>query len=77
MIAYSFTPKGKGFPDDKWDFGFLQEAFTRNRVDVVRVNKLLKTDRAFVVIPGFEWTGLEKTLNKSLSKCNKTNGIAN
>jgi hypothetical protein len=67
LIAYSFTPKGKGFPDDKWDFGFLQEAFTRNRVDVVRVNKLPKTDRAFVVIPGFEWTDLEETLNKSLS----------
>jgi hypothetical protein len=68
MIAYSFTPKGKGFPDEKWDFGFLQEAFTRNNIDVVKVNKLLEEDRAFVVIPGFEWTGLEDVLNDSLSK---------
>lgn len=68
LIAYSLTPKGKGFPDDKWDFGFLQEAFTRNNIDVVKVNKLLGEDRAFVVIPGFEWIGLEDVLNDSLSK---------
>ncbi len=66
MIAYSFTPKGKGFPDDKWDFGFLQEAFTKNNVDIVKVNKLPKKERAFVVVPGFEWTGLEDVLNQSL-----------
>jgi hypothetical protein len=66
MIAYSFTPKGKGFPDDKWDFGFLQEAFTKNGVEVVRVNKLPEEDRAFVVIPGFEWAGLHELLNHNL-----------
>jgi hypothetical protein len=66
VIAYSFTPKGKGFPDDKWDFGFLQEAFTKNNVDIVKVNKLPKKERAFVVVPGFEWTGLEDVLNQSL-----------
>jgi hypothetical protein len=68
MIAYSFTPKGKGFPDDKWDFGFLQEAFTRNSVEIVKVNKLPEADRAFVVAPGFEWTGLEDVLNDNLSR---------
>jgi len=67
MIAYSITPKGKGFPDDKWDFGFLQEAFTRNNVEVIKVNKIPPTDRAFVVVPGFEWTGLEEKLNRNLS----------
>jgi hypothetical protein len=68
ISAYSFTPKGKGFPNEKWDFGFLQEAFTRNNVDVVKVNSLSETDRAFVVVPGFEWTGLENFLNENLSK---------
>jgi hypothetical protein len=66
--AYSFTPKGKGFPNEKWDFGFLQEAFTRNNVDVIKVNNLLETDRAFVVIPGFEWISFEDVLNENLSK---------
>jgi hypothetical protein len=66
LIAYSFTPKGKGFPDDKWDFGFLQEAFTRNDVEIVKVTKLPEADRAFVVIPGFDWSGREEFLNKSL-----------
>jgi hypothetical protein len=68
VIAYSFTPRGKGFPDDKWDFGFLQEAFTRNNVEVIKVNKLPETDRAFVVVPGFEWTGREDVLNENLSR---------
>ena len=71
MIAYSFTPKGKGFPDDKWDFGFLQEAFTRNNIEVVKTNSLTGQDRAFVVIPGFEWTGSEDLLNENLNKINR------
>ena len=68
VIAYSFTPNGETFPDDKWDFGFLNEAFNRNKIKISRVNKLRKTERAFVVIPGFEWQGLEEELNKQLSK---------
>lgn len=68
LIAYSFTPDGKGFPDDKWDFGFLQEAFTRNNVEVIKVNKLPEADRSFVVVPGFEWNGLEDVLNENLSR---------
>jgi hypothetical protein len=71
MIAYSFTPKGKGFPDDKWDFGFLQEAFTRNKIEVIKTNSLTEQDRAFVVAPGFEWTGFEDLLNENLKKINR------
>ena len=66
--CYSITPKDKGFPDEKWDFGFLQEAFTRNNVEVVKVNKLPEADRAFVVVPGFEWISFEDVLNENLSK---------
>jgi hypothetical protein len=71
LIAYSFTPKGKGFPDDKWDFGFLQETFNKNNIEVVKTNSLDEQDRAFVVIPGFEWTGLEDILNDNLNKINR------
>jgi len=69
--CYSITPKGKGFPDEKWDFGFLQEAFTRNHTEVIQTRVLPETDRAFVVAPGFEWTGLEDLLNKNLKKINR------
>jgi len=68
MIAYSIAPKGKGFPDDKWDFGFLQEAFTRNNIEVIKVDKIPETDRAFVIVPGFEWAGMEEKLNRNLNK---------
>jgi hypothetical protein len=66
--CYSITPKGKGFPDEKWDFGFLQEALTRNHIEVIQTRVLPELDRAFVVAAGFEWTGLEDVLNKNLSK---------
>lgn len=68
MIAYSITPSGKGFPDEKWDFGFLQEAFTKNNVNVVKVNALPESERAFVVAPGFEWHGEEDRLSNELNK---------
>ena len=31
--CYAISPKNKGYSNDKWDFGFLQEAFTKNNVD--------------------------------------------
>ena len=69
--CYSITPKGKGFPDEKWDFGFLQEAFTRNHIEVIQTKVLSELDRAFVVAAGFEWTGLEDILNENLCKINR------
>ena len=68
MIAYSISPKHKGYPDEKWDFGFLQEAFTRNNVEVIKVKSLPECERAFVVAPGFEWHGRETVLSDQLSK---------
>jgi len=67
LIAYSITPKGKGFPDEKWDFGLLQEAFTKNHIEVVQARVLPEVERAFVVAAGFEWAGLEEKLNRNLS----------
>jgi hypothetical protein len=69
--CYSITPKDKGFPDEKWDFGFLQEAFIRNHIEVIQTRSLPELDRAFVVAAGFEWTGLENLLNRNLNKINR------
>lgn len=68
VIAYSISIKGNGFPDDKWDFGFLKEAFDKKHVEVVRVKHLPECERAFVVAPGFEWHGMEEVLSYELSK---------
>jgi hypothetical protein len=68
MIAYSITPRSKGYPDDKWDFGFLKEAFDKKNVEVIKVKHIPETDRAFVIAPGFEWHGLEETLSYELNK---------
>jgi len=68
MIAYSISPKHKGYPDEKWDFGFLQEAFTKNNVEVIKVKSLPECERAFVVAPGFEWHGRETALSDQLNR---------
>ena len=65
--CYAISPKNKGYSNDKWDFGFLQEAFTKNNVDVLQVNKLPKSERAFVVAPGFEWHSREEILSNELN----------
>lgn len=68
MIAYCLSPDGHSFANEKWDFGFLQEAFDRNKVEVVQCRSLPETDRAFVVAPGYEWWKLEKFLTQELKK---------
>lgn len=69
--AYSISHGQHGFADDKWDFGFLKEAFDRNDVVVKQVRTLPKVKKAFVVAPGFEWTGSEEKLNEHLSNIEK------
>jgi len=66
MIAYCLSPEGHSFANEKWDFGFLQEAFDKNGVEIVQCRSLPKTERAFVVAPGYEWWNLEKFLNQEL-----------
>jgi hypothetical protein len=69
--AYSISHGQHGFADDKWDFGFLKEAFDRNNVLVKQVKSLPKVKKAFVVAPGFEWTGSEEELNRNLNNIEK------
>lgn len=68
VIAYCISPKGKGFSNDKWDFGFLNEAFIKNKIAVEQVRILPECERAFVVVPGAEWSGREAKLSQELSK---------
>lgn len=69
--AYCFSPGTHGFSNDKWDFGFLNEAFTKNKIEVKQTRSLPECERAFVVVPGAEWSGLEDKLSKELSKINR------
>lgn len=69
--AYSISHGDHSFADEKWDFGFIKEAFDKNNISVKRVKTIPKTKRAFVVAPGFEWTGMEEKLNENLNKVDK------
>ena len=69
--AYSITHGEHGFADDKWDFGFIKEAFDKNNVSIEQVRSLPETERAFVIAPGFEWYEYEEKLSEELSKIKK------
>ncbi len=71
VIAYCISPEGHSFANDKWDFGFLQEAFDRNNVEVVQCHSLPESERAFVIAPGYEWHSIEHFLNRELRKINR------
>ena len=69
--AYSISHGEHGFADDKWDFGFIKEAFNKNNVAVEKVRSLPEVERAFVIAPGFEWYEHEEKLSNELSKIGK------
>jgi hypothetical protein len=50
--AYLYSVDPEHCSADKWDYGLLSEMFERNQVEQVRVEKLPKSAKAFVVIPG-------------------------
>jgi hypothetical protein len=69
--AYLLSPDGQNYADHKADFGFLKETFDRNKIETINVDKIPKSDRAFVVIPGYDAHGKEHLINKQLSKLGK------
>jgi hypothetical protein len=69
--AYLLAVDGKSFPDHKWDFGFVKEAFDKNKITYEEVSSLPKTDKAFVVICGYENRGLTEEISRELRKINK------
>ena len=69
--AYLLAVDRKSFPDHKWDFGFVKEAFDKNNIEYVETTVLPKEDRAFVVICGFENQNLIKEINNELNKISR------
>jgi hypothetical protein len=69
--AYLLGVDGKSFPDHKWDFGFVKEAFDKNKISYEEVTSLPECDKAFVVICGYENKNLTKEINNELSKIKK------
>ena len=69
--AYLLGVDGKSFADHKWDFGFVKEAFDRNKITYEEVTSLPEVNKAFVVICGYENKGLTEEVAKELRKVNK------
>ena len=68
IIAYSLSDFADGYASEKWDFGLLHDTFARNSITVKDVKTLPRCDRAFVIVPGFEWSSHMDDLNRQLKK---------
>ena len=66
--AYLLGLDGKSFADHKWDFGFLKEAFKKNKIDYEEVTSLPECDKAFVVICGYENRNIPFEISTELRK---------
>jgi hypothetical protein len=71
IIAFLYSHDGESYSDDKWDYGLLKEIFKKNKVEQIRTTTIAETDRAFVVIPGPQSIGHEKTISDELSKISR------
>jgi hypothetical protein len=67
-VAFLLSPDKKNYSNHKADFGFLQEAFKRNKTSIVSVDSLPRQDRAFVVIPGYDSHGAEDFISNEIAK---------
>lgn len=68
LRAYALAVDGKSFPTHKWDFGFVKEAFEKTKVSIEEIDSLPESDRAFVVIAGWENKDLTAEVSKELQK---------
>jgi hypothetical protein len=66
--AYLLGLDGKSFPDHKWDFGFVKEAFDRNGIEYLEVSELPEAEKAFVVVCGFENKRIPTKVSDELNK---------
>jgi hypothetical protein len=69
--AYLLAVDGKSFPDHKWDFGFVKEAFNKNKIEYLQTATLPECDRAFVVIAGYEHKNSIREVLQELQKVKK------
>jgi hypothetical protein len=67
-IAYMLSYNTEATPNEKWDFGFLKEAFNKKNIEILNVKQLPNCDRAFVVIPGPQSIGNEDGISNELNK---------
>lgn len=71
IVAFLYSYDGESYSDDKWDYGLLKEIFKKNKVQQIRTTTIAETNRAFVVIPGPQSIGHEKTISDELSKISR------
>ena len=71
IVAFLYSHDGESYSDDKWDYGLLKEIFKKNKVQQIRTTTIAETNRAFVVIPGPQSIGHEKTISDELSKISR------
>jgi len=71
ISAYLYSHDGQDYANDKWDYGLLKEIFDKHEVDQIRVTKIPKGDKAFVVIPGPQTAGNEDKLSNELNKLSR------
>jgi hypothetical protein len=71
IVAFLYSHDGESYSDDKWDYGLLKEIFKKNKIEQIRTTTIAETDRAFVVIPGPQSIGHEKTISDELSKISR------
>jgi hypothetical protein len=69
--AYLLAVDKKSFADHKWDFGFVKEAFIKNKIDYEEAVALPECEKAFVVICGYENRHLINEVSAELKKVGK------
>ncbi len=66
--AYLLAVDKESFADHKWDFGFIKEAFNKNKIEYLQATSLPECDRAFVVVCGYENRQLINEVSAELKK---------
>jgi hypothetical protein len=69
--AYLFSIGNRAFASHKDDFGFVRQAFIKNKIEVVETLSLPEVDKAFVVLSGSDLTGLEEFVSERLQVIKK------
>jgi hypothetical protein len=68
LKVYCLAVDGKSFPNHKWDFGFIKEAFENKNLLIEETKTLPELDRAFVVIAGYENANITNEVSQELKK---------
>ena len=69
--AYLYSIKEEDSASHKWDYGLIKDFFNKYEIKPTNVTSLPKEERAFVVIPGPQNIGYEKTISNELNKIDR------